>query len=282
MIRPWLLATLLLLTGCTTPDGGPRSFDISSGGFVEPSAAIMQDIEPLLSRTSRSYVTLIVHDSSTVDSSPADRFLADAMASGSGFFIDDNGHVLTAAHVAINRNWRVEATGPDGRTYNGTVVDVLPENDIALIKLDRVSDVAPVVPAANACLSPGDPVYSLGKPRERGDTARLGRVESMSFGRPVTYDGFGYPDAMVMRLQTRKGESGGPVFNRSGELVGMVVSTLSDASGNHLDLAHAIPVPSIARFVCGAIDCSAAWQALTGTDTARCPNQTAQTTPTSQ
>ncbi len=264
------LGAMLLLAACVSGQSEPRSIDVSSS-VVEPSSAIMQNIEPLLVRTSPSYVTLVVHDGSTQEISRAENLLADAVTSGSGFFIDDRGHILTAGHVAVERGWRVEARGGDGRSYRGEVVDVLPSNDLALIRLERASDNPNVTPAADPCMSVGEPVFSLGKPREQGDTARVGEVASMSFGRPVTYQGYGYPDAVVLRLQTRKGESGGPVFNRRGELTGMLVSTLSDASGTPLNLAHAVPTPNLARFVCNAIDCSASWRSLTGRDTASCP-----------
>ena len=62
------------------------------------------------------------------------------------------------------------------------------------------------------------------------------RSQSMSFGRPVQYGKFGYPDAMVMRMNTKRGESGGPVFNNSGRLAGMVVSTLSTATASRSTL----------------------------------------------
>ena len=50
----------------------------------------------------------------------------------------------------------------------------------------------------------------------------------MTFGRSVHYRNYGYPDAMVLKISTRKGESGGPVFNLDGELAGMVVSRILD------------------------------------------------------
>jgi S1-C subfamily serine protease len=67
---------------------------------------------------------------------------------------------------------------------------------------------------------------------------------------------------MVLRMGTQKGESGGPVFNGNGQFIGMVVSTLSDAAGQSINLAHAIPSTSLAAFLCASTQCSAAWAAL--------------------
>jgi S1-C subfamily serine protease len=119
-----------------------------------------------------------------------------------------------------------------------------------------------VTPVSNPCIASGAPLFSLGKPHAQGDTARFGTLQSMSFGRSVQYGKFGYPDAMVMRMNTQKGESGGPVFDQEGRLAGMVVSTLSDGNGNPLNLAHAVPSSTLAGFLCSNISCSASWSAL--------------------
>jgi S1-C subfamily serine protease len=197
--------------------------------------------------------------------------MPEALTSGSGFIVDTAGHVVSAAHVAVKTGNAVEARAANGKIYAGKVIATKPDNDMSLIRLQRFSG-APVRPAATTCLKPGEPVFSLGRPHAQGDTARIGQLEAMSFGRAVSYESYGYPDAMVLRLNTKKGESGGPVFNRQGELVGMVVSTLSDGNGRPLNLAHAIPLATIARFVCANTSCGGDWQAVAKQDPARCPS----------
>jgi S1-C subfamily serine protease len=71
-------------------------------------------------------------------------------------------------------------------------------------------------------------------------------------------------------MNTKKGESGGPVFNSSGQLTGMVVSTLSDGNGRPLNLAHAVPSTNLADFLCSHVSCSARWQALVAKSTQSC------------
>ena len=88
----------------------------------------------------------------------------------------------------------------------------------------------------------------------------------------MAYGKFGYKDAMVLRMNTQKGESGGPLFNGSGNLVGMVVSTLSDANGQPLNLAHAVPATDLAGFLCTHIACTGTWQALAQQSTDNCPS----------
>lgn len=265
------IAAGLLVAGCVTTNAsleGPRVINVE--GSASPAGAVLSsNMNSLVMMTGPSYVTVIVNEAQKKTRADAD-FLPDALTSGSGFVVDNNGHVMTAGHVAVAAGYSVDARGPDGRLYRGRVVAVSHSPDMALIKLSDFSG-TPVTVARSPCMREGDPVFSLGKPHAKGDTARIGTLESMSFGRAVSYTGFGYPDAMVLRMSTRKGESGGPVFNGRGELTGMLVSTLSDGNGRPLNLAHAMPSSAIAQFLCRSISCSPGWQALTSIDPKRCP-----------
>lgn len=264
------ISALVILAGCsnTVQVGTERTVDLQTG-FTPAGIALSNSMPDLIKRTSPSYVTLIVHKQRGNDRLSRDT-LPEAVTSGSGFVLDNAGHILTAGHVAVAPGYTVNATGADGRVYEGKVVAVRPKDDSAIIKLAGFKG-NPVRPTSNACLRSGEAIFSLGKPHARGDTARTGEVQSMSFGRAVSYNGFGYPDAMVLRMSTKKGESGGPVFNSSGELSGMLVSTLSDGGGRPLHLAHAIGTPSLARFVCKHTSCSQGWKSLTGQSLKGCP-----------
>jgi S1-C subfamily serine protease len=266
-ILPALAA--LALAGCaaTTQLADPREIAVEAD--VAPAGAMLSSsMKGLVSQTGPSYVTVIVHEARPPGGKAMDS-LPNALTSGSGFVVDSAGHVITAAHVALRQGADVEARGADGRIYNGRVIIVRPENDMALIKLSGFKG-TPVTPASNTCMRKGEPIFSLGKPHAQGDIARIGEVESMTFGRAVNYNGYGYPDAMVLKMSTKKGESGGPVFNSSGELTGMVVSTLSDGNGRPLNLAHAIPTAALAGFVCANTSCSPRWQALRAQVPSRC------------
>lgn len=265
------IASAFVLAGCMSTASGPidpRVIDIEASA-APAGSVISQSMTGLVEQTSPSYVTLIVHAAQKKSRTTTDT-LPDALASGSGFVVDDEGHVVTAGHVAVNPGSTVDGRGADGRLYRGKVVGVSRSPDLALIRFTDFSG-RPVRPAASPCMRPGDPVFSLGKPHAMGDTARIGQVQSMSFGRAVSYYEFGYPDAMVLRMNTRKGESGGPLFNARGELVGMLVSTLSDGNGRPLNLAHAIPSSMIAEFLCTNISCGQRWRALARVDTGQCP-----------
>ena len=263
MMRRLSTIVSLLLAGCAT-DGAPgldlesRSITVEQNAVPTSGAGAAASVSHLLPQTGPTYVTLTIFRN--IDQSSAGK-AQQAITSGSGYVVESSGYILTAAHVGVAKGNSVSARASNGRIYSGNVVAVLPGNDIALIKVRGFSG-KPVTPAAPGCVSHGDLVYTLGKPHAQGDLARVGALESRHFGRAVAYGKFGYPDALVLRMSTQKGESGGPLFDGNGRLIGMVVSTLSDATGNPINLAHAIPSTALATFYCANAACPSAWAAL--------------------
>ncbi len=230
-----LSVAAFLLAGCaaTDIDTESRNFQVQQTSVASGGVAPQVDgtIANLVRASGPSYVTLVVsggNDAGVV--LPQKDQKRTAVTAGSGFVVDQQGHIMTAAHVAVRAGNGISARAANGRVYSGTVIAIEPKNDMALVKL-RGFPGKPVTPAPSRCLAQGSMVYSLGRPHAQGDTARIGELQSARFGRPVTYGNFGYPDAMVLRLSTQKGESGGPLFDQSGQLVGMVVSTLYDGAG---------------------------------------------------
>lgn len=252
---------------CLAACSGSQSVDLESRDIsveqnAEPAGAgSTASVAHLLPASGPTYVTLTVSelDSNLASTKPDNRKAA--ITSGSGFIVDGTGYVMTAAHVAVRKGNSISARAANGRIYGGSVIGIMPSNDMAIIKLRGYTGKA-ATPASPGCNSKGDLVYTLGKPHAQGDTARVGALESLHFGRAVAYGKFGYPDAMVLQMGTRKGESGGPVFDGNGRLIGMVVSTLSDATGQSINLAHAIPATTLASYLCSQTSCGKSWLAL--------------------
>lgn len=274
-----LTGLALALAACESTsnvDLESRNFSVQQTS-VPPGEAVAstEQIASLVRRSGPSYVTLIVSQTASADRVTKENRKGTPVTSGSGFVVDGSGYIMTAAHVGKRVGNSVSAKAANGRVYSGEVIALKPDNDMALVKLRGFSGKA-VTPADNKCLARGNIVYSLGRPHAQGDTARLGEFESASFGQAVNYGGadskFGYPDAMVLRLSTQKGESGGPLFDSQGDLVGMVVSTLYDSVGQPLNLAHAVPSRTLAGFLCGTVQCSAQWRTLASGTGGRCPS----------
>ncbi len=261
-LRRCVLVTvaLLALSACTgTEQIGLEGRQISLEESAVPATGGVDTVSHLLPATGPTYVTLNVKELSKTERTP--EVGNKAITSGSGYVVDGSGIVMTAAHVAVAMGNEISARAANGRVYSGKVVAINPANDMAIIKLRGFSGPA-TSPAPPGCVAKNDLVFTLGRPHAQGDTARIGKLESRHFGRAVAYGKFGYPDALVLRLGTQKGESGGPLFDANGRLVGMVVSTLTDANGNLINLAHAIPSTALAKFLCEQQQCSAPWAAL--------------------
>ena len=256
-----LLALLLAAcaTGTNPVDLESRAIAVEQG--VEPaSGAGASAVAHLLPVAGPTYVTLNVTEVDPREGN-AERARKAAITSGSGYLVDGSGIVMTAAHVAVQKGNLISARAANGRVYSGKVIAINPGNDMAIIKLKGYTGRA-AQPASPGCVAAKDTVFTLGRPHAQGDTARVGKLEARHFGRAVAYGKFGYPDALVLSMGTQKGESGGPLFDSKGELIGMVVSTLTDANGNLINLAHAIPSTALAKFLCAETQCAAPWAAL--------------------
>lgn len=264
-------ALVWLLAACSSSDNPvdleSRAIAVEQG--VEPVAgAGPSAVAHLLPVAGPTYVTLNVTEVDLREGN-AEKARKSAITSGSGYLVDGSGIVMTAAHVAVQKGNLISARAANGRVYSGKVIAINPTNDMAVIKLRGYTGRA-AQPASPACVAIKDTVFTLGRPHAQGDTARVGKLEARHFGRAVAYGKFGYPDALVLSMGTQKGESGGPLFDSKGELIGMVVSTLTDANGNLINLAHAIPSTALAKFLCSSTQCSSAWAALANSSVDAC------------
>ncbi|MGX7707603.1 Do family serine endopeptidase [Methylobacterium sp. Gmos1] len=163
-------------------------------------------------------------------------------AQGSGFFITADGYVVTNNHV-VNNAKTVEVTLDDGRTLPAKIIGTDPKTDLALLK---VTDGAPFpyVKLAHGAPQVGDWVVAIGNPFGLGGTVTAGIVSAR--GRDI---GAGpYDDFLQIDAPINKGNSGGPTFNVSGEVVG-VNTAIASPSGGNVGLAFAIPSETVQAVV---------------------------------
>ncbi|MGF3022839.1 Do family serine endopeptidase [Methylobacterium aquaticum] len=163
-------------------------------------------------------------------------------AQGSGFFISADGYVVTNNHVVTNAK-SVEVTLDDGRTLPAKIIGTDPKTDLALLK---VTDGAPFpyVKLAHGAPQVGDWVVAIGNPFGLGGTVTAGIVSAR--GRDI---GAGpYDDFLQIDAPINKGNSGGPTFNVSGEVVG-VNTAIASPSGGNVGLAFAIPSETVQAVV---------------------------------
>lgn len=162
---------------------------------------------------------------------------------GSGFFITEDGYVLTNYHVistAHQYGYAVSVLTYDGTTYQATIVGVDKDNDIALLKIDATG-MTPVTFGDSDSMSVGDTVYAVGNPLgELEFTMTSGMISALD--RTITTsDG---TDSGINMFQidaaVNAGNSGGPVYNTSGQVIGIVTAKYSSSGVE--GLGFAIPV----------------------------------------
>ena len=159
-------------------------------------------------------------------------------ALGSGFFISADGYAVTNNHV-VDKAKTVSITTDDGKTYTAKVIGTDPKTDVALIKVDGRTDF-PFVKLATTSPRIGDWVLAVGNPFGLGGTVTAGIVSAR--GRDIgagPYDDFLQIDAPVNR-----GNSGGPTFDLSGNVVG-VNTAIYSPSGGSVGIAFAIPSQTV-------------------------------------
>ena len=164
------------------------------------------------------------------------------MAQGSGFFVSQDGYVVTNNHVVENAV-EVQLVTDAGKTLDAKVVGTDPRTDLALLKVKDAGDF-PFVQLADGKARIGDWVLAIGNPFGLGGTVTAGIVSAQ--GRDIgsgPYDDFIQIDAPINR-----GNSGGPTFNQKGEVVGVNTAIFSPSGGN-VGIAFAIPASTVKQVV---------------------------------
>jgi serine protease Do len=165
-----------------------------------------------------------------------------AMSQGSGFFVSQDGYVVTNNHV-VDKAASVELVTDDGKTLTAKVIGTDPRTDLALLKVNESGNY-PFVQLASGKPRIGDWVLAVGNPFGLGGTVTAGIVSAQ--GRDIgsgPYDDFLQIDAAVNR-----GNSGGPTFNQKGEVVGVNTAIFSPSGGN-VGIAFAVPASTVEQVV---------------------------------
>jgi serine protease Do len=147
---------------------------------------------------------------------------------GSGFVIDRSGHVLTNNHVVDGAD-RVVVEGQDGRKWTGKVVGTDPKDDLAVIQVDKL-DLPPVAMGDSDKLQVGELVMAIGSPFGLDQTVTVGVVSAKGRrfpdGQPYSFEDFIQTDAAI-----NHGNSGGPLVNMNGEVVGVNSRIAGEGTG---------------------------------------------------
>ena len=159
---------------------------------------------------------------------------------GSGFLIDDEGHVLTNQHVVDNAQ-SVTVRFPDGDEIDARVVGADASSDVAVLELETVpSGVTPLELGASESLEIGDLVVAIGSPFGLEGTVTSGIVSALH--RELTApDGFTIDGAIQTDAAINPGNSGGPLLDGQGRVIG-INSQIASSSGGNEGIGYAVPI----------------------------------------
>ena len=180
----------------------------------------------------------------------------DGGATGSGFVLDTEGHIITNDHVvadADENDGPIEIVDQNGERYEAEVVGRSPDYDIAVLIAKDAKGLKPASLGASNGMRVGDGVVAIGSPLGLNSTVTSGIVSALR--RPVTTGDSGDDSSYISAVQTdaaiNPGNSGGPLVNLRGQVVGVNSAiatngggTVSGDAGN-IGVGFAIPIEQV-------------------------------------
>ena len=165
---------------------------------------------------------------------------------GSGFIIDKDGYIITNNHV-IDKAESIQVTLSNNQKLEAKLIGKDPKTDLALIKIEAKTQLQPVTFGNSDKIRVGDWILAIGNPFGLGGSVTAGIVSAKS--RDIEsgpYDNFIQTDAAI-----NQGNSGGPMFNMNGEVIG-ISSAIFSTTGASQGIGFAIPV-NLADWVIGQL-----------------------------
>jgi serine protease Do len=190
-----------------------------------------QDIERLYSELNPSVVTILVKENKLVNAGPNDVRQVSAEGLGSGVYVSEEGYIITASHVVHNAE-SIMVLFPNGEKAPAKVKSSSEAADIAIIKtLYKPNNKIPVAKLGDSDLSKiGEKVMIIGAPYGLEHSLSVGylsgRHSQKSLVSGTTKIEYLQTDAAI-----NHGNSGGPMFNMNGEVIGIVSHILSESGG---------------------------------------------------
>ena len=231
------------------------SFDGNSANFVEGSIA---DISAKVSDSVVSIVT------SSATNNLYDNYYV-STAAGTGIIVTSNGYILTNKHVVKGAN-KIAVVLNDGTKYeNVSVVAVDPLNDVAFIKLEGVSDLKAAELGDSKTISVGQQVIAIGNALGQYQNSVTSGIISGT-GRSLTaadssdYSTEKLSDMIQTDAAINSGNSGGPLVNAAGQVIGINTATSSSAE----NMGFAIPISSVKGMLSSLISTGKASRAYLG------------------
>jgi serine protease Do len=160
-----------------------------------------------------------------------------ARGEGSGFIVSSDGYILTNAHV-VDEAGDVTVRMTDRREYTAKVIGLDKRTDVAVLKIDA-KDLPTVRIGDPSRLRPGEWVIAIGSPFGFDNSVTAGIVSALA--RSIPGEDSNYTPFIQTDVAVNPGNSGGPLFNMAGEVVG-INSQIYSNSGGYMGVSFAIPI----------------------------------------
>ena len=161
---------------------------------------------------------------------------------GSGFIVDNQGHILTNNHVVDNAQ-TVDVTLSNKKKFKATVIGVDHIHDLALLQIHDAQNLQPATLADSTSLAVGQRVYAIGNPFGFSGTMTRGIISAI---RSVQLpSGNRIEDAIQTDASVNPGNSGGPLLNSHGDVIGITTMIATNPNGNadqSAGIGFAIPI----------------------------------------
>jgi S1-C subfamily serine protease len=171
-------------------------------------------------------------------------------ATGSGFVIDDEGHIVTNDHVVEEASQFQVVIGGDPQPIPAKLMGKDPSSDLAVLKVDPGAvkgGLKPLDLGDSTKLEPGDQAIAIGSPFGLEGTVTTGIISSL--GRTIdSPNGYPIADAVQTDAAINPGNSGGPLLDGNGRVIG-VNSQIRSGSGSNSGIGFAVPVSTVKTVV---------------------------------
>lgn len=209
------------------------AFFIASLGFSGEAGAQFPSFADLAEKLTPSVVNISSFSQSETENGEGNTPLSESL--GSGFIIDGNGYIITNNHM-VDKAESISITLSDNTKTEARVIGKDPKTDLALIKIETKRPLNAVKFGDSDKIRVGDWVLAIGNPFGLGSSVTAGIVSAKS--RDIEsgpYDSFIQTDASI-----NQGNSGGPMFNLQGEVIG-ISSAIFSTTGASQGVGFAIP-----------------------------------------
>ena len=238
----------ILIPAAVVAQTQPVNTTSPSQGTNSSSSSNPVSLNTIFKQVDNSVVQITSKTPSTTSNS-SNQSSSNTNTLGSGFVYDKQGHIVTNGHVVGDAKV-VDVTFPDGNRYTAKVIASDIYSDIAVLQISQnssqpqrqlISYLKPLVLGNSSNLEVADTVIAIGNPFGLSNAMTTGIVSGIGRSIPISVGGFSIPNAIQTDDRVNTGDSGGPLLDTRGEMIGMNTAILS---GTHTFSGIGFAIPS--------------------------------------